>query len=89
MRRRSASPKCASLESLVISVQSPFPLTGVDWGTPGSRLTTDDWRLGTHDSRPALRRDAKALCRDDEDSSLTSLALLRAGAALGMTAGSE
>jgi hypothetical protein len=34
---------------LVISVQSPFPLTGVDWGTPGSRLTTDDWRLGTHD----------------------------------------
>jgi hypothetical protein len=31
----------------------------------------------------------KALYRDAEDSSLTSLALLRAGAALGMTPGSE
>jgi len=47
---------------------------------------TDDWRLETHDSRPACRRrDAKALCRDVEDSSLTSLALLRAGASLGIT----
>jgi hypothetical protein len=40
---------------------------------------TDDWRLGTHDSRPALRRDAKALYQNAEDSSLTLLTLLRAG----------
>ena len=33
-----------------------------------------------------LRSPTQALYRDDEDSSLTSLTLLRAGAALGMTA---
>jgi hypothetical protein len=52
---------------------------------------TNDYRL-THlelahrAGWPALSGHAKALYRDAEDSSLTSLALLRAGTAFGMTA---
>jgi hypothetical protein len=41
-------------------------------------------RLAHRVGWPALSGHTKALYRDDEDSSLTSLALLRAGAALGM-----
>jgi hypothetical protein len=56
---------------------------------------TNDYRLthlgpGMRVEMPALSGQRhRSLYRDDEDSSLTSLTLLRAGAALGMTPGSE
>jgi len=43
------------------------------------------WNSPTAAGWPAISRHTKALYQDDEDSSLTSLALLRAGTSFGMT----